>query len=323
MNRTVFVTGASGYTAKHLCLQLLDARYRVHGSVRSARRADEVLAALKPHLADPSNLETRLDFAELELHADTGWDEAMHGADVLIHTASPFGPGDAVTEEDVARAVGATLRVLRAAAAAGMNRVIVTSSMAAIIEADPPPPDRIYTERDWSDTANPMIDAYARAKTLCERAAWDFVGNEAPGMVLTTINPGLIVGPPLDSHFDDAFALLQRVIRSECERVPNFGFACGDVRDVAAMHLRAINRPAAFGERLIGAAGYLTLPEMARIVADAWPDRVIATQSAPGGVARRELSNAKARRVLDMDFIPAEDSVRDTARFMIENGLAG
>ena len=32
--QTVFVTGATGYIAKHVVLKLLDAGYRVFGSVR-------------------------------------------------------------------------------------------------------------------------------------------------------------------------------------------------------------------------------------------------------------------------------------------------
>ena len=86
----VLVTGASGFIAKHIVRELLDAGYRVRGSVRSAARGQEVSEAVRPDLADPNDLESRLSFVELDLERDEGWDEAMEGVDVLMHTASPL-----------------------------------------------------------------------------------------------------------------------------------------------------------------------------------------------------------------------------------------
>ena len=57
MPKTVLLTGATGYLAKHVLLQLLNAGYAVKGSMRSLTRADEVRAAVAPHLDDPDALE--------------------------------------------------------------------------------------------------------------------------------------------------------------------------------------------------------------------------------------------------------------------------
>ena len=86
----VLVTGASGFIAKHVVRELLDAGYRVRGSVRSAARRQEVADAVRPNLADPADLDNRLTCVELDLERDEGWDEAMEGVDVLMHTASPL-----------------------------------------------------------------------------------------------------------------------------------------------------------------------------------------------------------------------------------------
>lgn len=319
---TVLLTGASGFTAKHICLRLLDEGYRVRACVRSRQRAEEVRAALRPRLADPDALEHRLDFAILDLLAETGWPEAMRDVDVLLHTATPFGPGAPHDADTIAGlTVEATLRPLRAAAATGIRRAVLTSSMAAITEGVAPPHGRLFGEDDWSDADSPAINAYAKAKTLAEKAAWNFVDGHARHMALTAINPGLVVGPPLDAQFDDAFSLLQRMVCMPDAEVPDIGLACVDVRDVAEMHLRAIGTRSTFGERLIAAAGYLTAAEMARIVAAECPDRAPFFTQATGHAPRRELSNAKARRLLGMEFTSAEDAVRATVRFMIDNGL--
>ena len=87
---TVLITGASGYIGKHTTLQLLNQGYKVRASVRSLSKSAEVKNAVKPHLLDSSDLDSRLTFVELDLEKDSGWDAALKGIDVLMHTASPF-----------------------------------------------------------------------------------------------------------------------------------------------------------------------------------------------------------------------------------------
>ena len=86
----VLLTGASGYIGKHITLQLLNQGYEVRASVRKLSKSDEVRNAVTPHLIDASNLNSRLTFVELDLEKDSGWDEALKGIYVLMHTASPF-----------------------------------------------------------------------------------------------------------------------------------------------------------------------------------------------------------------------------------------
>ena len=89
----VLVTGASGFIAKHIVRQLLDAGFRVRGSVRSAARGPEISEAVRPNLADPSDLDNRLTFVELDLERDDGWgprDGGGGGADAH-GLARPYG----------------------------------------------------------------------------------------------------------------------------------------------------------------------------------------------------------------------------------------
>ena len=123
MPRTILVTGATGFIAKHIVLQLLDAGYEVRGAVRSLERAGEVSEAVRPHLADPDAF-SRLNFVALDLEKDEGWREAMSGIDALIHTASPFPMKQPRNEQEVIRpAVDGTLRALRAASASVASRL--------------------------------------------------------------------------------------------------------------------------------------------------------------------------------------------------------
>ena len=67
-----------------------------------------------------------------------------------------------------------TLRVLRAAVASGVRRVVMTSSCAA---ATPPTRDDIVVDETvWTDPDQARLTAYRRSKTVAERTAWEYIG---------------------------------------------------------------------------------------------------------------------------------------------------
>lgn len=335
----VLLTGASGFIAKHILLRLLNAGHTVTGSLRSPAREAEARAAVGPHLTDPAAQE-RLRFVTLDLTQDAGWADALEGVDALVHTASPFPIAQPKNEADLIRpAVDGTLRALKAAQAAGVARVVLTSSVAAIAYREPSAAKPVLDEEDWSDLDHPTATPYVKSKTLAERAAWEFAAG-VPGMALTTINPVLVTGPPLDRHFGSSVSVIERVLASKDPMLPNFGFGIVDVRDVAEMHLRALERPETAGRRYIAADRFLWFKDIAEIIAALYPDRRITRRVAPDFVVRAlalfdpairsilpslgrrdEVSNARARGEMGMSFLNAGDSVRDTARFLVENGL--
>ena len=335
----VLLTGASGFIAKHILLRLLNAGHTVTGSLRSPAREAEVRAAVAPHLSDPA-AQDRLRFVTLDLIQDAGWAEACAGAEALVHTASPFPIAQPKDEAELIRpAVDGTLRALRAARAAGIARVVLTSSVAAVAYHAPSVTKPVMDEDDWTDVADATATPYVKSKTLAERAAWDFVQG-APGMALTTINPVVVIGPPLDRHFGSSVSIVERVLAAKDPMLPNFGFGIVDVRDVAEMHLRALERPETAGRRYIAADRFLWFKDIAAIIAAEYPDRRITRHVAPNfvlralslfdpairsilpGLGRRdEISNLRARSEMGINFIDAADSIRDTARFLVENGL--
>lgn len=341
--KTVLVTGASGFIAKRVALELLNAGYDVVGSVRSDSRRNEVRDAVRPHLTADGDLDRRLRFVLLDLNRDEGWSDAMLGVDVLMHTASPVPARQPRDENELIRpAVGGTLRALGAAHAAGIRRVVLTSSSSAVTDAARGPGTSRFDETDWSDPSWPGIRPYAKSKTLAERAAWDFVENTAPEMELTAINPCLVLGRPLDDFYGASLRLVERLLRGRDPLVPNLGISLVDVTDVARMHVRAIAAPGAAGKRIIAAAEFLWIAEMAATLKAAYPQRKIPVRVAPdfvvrlGGLFNRqarsftpllgrryEMDSARARSLLDMDFVPAKESLLAAAAYIMERGLAG
>ncbi len=338
----VLLTGSSGYIGKHITLRLLTDGYEVRASVRNSAKADEVRAAMLAHLPAGFDLAKKLSFVELDLESDAGWDSAIHGVDVLIHSASPFPIAQPKDENELIRpAVEGTLRALKAAHGAGVKRVILTSSVAAIYGNDLPAGATEFDETMWSDPTHIVGRvAYTKSKTLAERAAWNYIETEAPELELTTVNPVLVAGAPLDLKFGASVSVVERILNGKDPVLPDISFNVVDVKDVAAMHVKAISTDAAKGQRFIASAGLRTFVDAAKTLAAAFPTRKITTRQAPSILIRFlalfdseirsvlpslghhvGVNNAKAHTVLGIDFIPVDQSLVETANFLIDNKI--
>lgn len=338
----VLLTGASGYIGKHITLQLLNQGYDVRASVRNLSKSLEVLDAVTPHLLDSSNLDSRLTFVELDLEKDSGWDAALKGIKVLMHTASPFPLATPKDENDLIRpAVDGTLRALRAAKSAGVKRVVLTSSVAAIYGRELPTGALAYDETMWTDVEHPVGRlAYTKSKTLAELAAWNFIKSEAPEIALTTINPVLVLGAPLDKNFGSSISLVERVLKGSDPMLPDLKFAIVDVRDVAKMHVDSIKNENTKGERLIASSETRSFVEIAKLLKGVYPKSKVKTAQAPTFIIRllslfdgsiksilpqlgkpMNVSRDKAERLLGINFIPVDVTIKESADYLIKKGF--
>ncbi len=336
----VLVTGGSGFIAMHCIVKLLERGHRVRASVRSLAREAQVRDTLKAAGADAGD---RLSFVAADLTADAGWNDAAAGCDFVLHVASPF-PLNVPKHEDelIVPAREGALRVLRAARGAGCKRVVQTSSFAAIGYGHPQL-DRPFNEHDWTKTEGEGVTAYAKSKTLAERAAWDFMAREGGDMELAVVNPVGVFGPVLGADFSTSIEIVKRMLDGQLPAVPRMSFGVVDVRDVADLHLLAMTHPEAAGDRFLAVAGeFVSMREIGlmlkRRLGDAarrvptrelpdWLLRLLAVFDKSVGQIVPELGktkngvNDKARRVLGWSPRSAEDAVAATAESLIKLGL--
>jgi dihydroflavonol-4-reductase len=244
MTERILLTGVTGYIGQHCAAELLKQGYEVVGTIRSRSKAEATRTALAK--ASPVD---RLRFAEADLLSDTGWAEAMHGCTFAIHVASPFFLAEPKNENElITPAVEGTKRVVAAAQRAGVKRLVLTSSTFSIIAGKE---SGRYGPNDWSDTtAN--IGAYAKSKTLAERAAWEAA--KGSDMELTVVNPGAVFGPSLGAKMDgQSVEMVTKMIGGKMPMIPDMGMGMVDVRDVARLHVKAMTAAGAAGKRFIAA----------------------------------------------------------------------
>lgn len=337
-NATVLVTGVSGFIAKHCAVELLNAGYRVQGTVRSLGRSAQVRDTLAKH-ADTSNLE----FVETDLESDAGWNEALAGCMRVLHVASPFPPAQPKDEQVLIRpAVDGTLRVLRAAKAAGVERLVHTSSTVAVQYGHPHDRTAPFIEADWTVVDARGVTPYSKSKTLAERAARDFVEREGSGLHYASVNPGFVLGPALDGDVGASAQIIQMLLQGKYPGAPRLSFPCVDVRDVARMHRLALEADVPSGGRYLCVAECLWMIEIARVIrsqlgaaARKVPSRVLpdwvvklvalfdpaARQIIPELGREVRVDNTLTRQTFGMTFLPATDAAVAMARSLIELGV--
>ena len=78
---------------------------------------------------------------------------------------------------------------------------------------------RRSTEANWTNLNGEFVPPYQKSKTLAERAAWDFMANQAGALELSVINPVGVFGPVLGADYSASILLVQRLMDGPCPAV--------------------------------------------------------------------------------------------------------
>ena len=335
MPGTVMVSGGSGYIAGETIRQLLGKGWTVHTTVRSLSREAE----LRPQLGGSPDT---LKFFAADLMNDAGWADAMAGCSHVCHMASPF-PANVPKDENelIVPAREGALRALRMAKAAGVTRFVMTSSSAAVAYGHPAGKTQ-YDENDWTNIAAPGVQPYVKSKTIAERAARDWVAAEGGMLEYCAVCPVLVLGPVQGGDFAASVEPVLRLLDGSVPALPDVGFSIVDLRDIAALHVLALEAPAdkVRDGRFIGSSGsFFKFADVAKVLRDqlgpqarkvptrrmpAFGVRILAlfmpaAKQLLGEIGRtRATSSAHAQSVLGWNPRPPQESIIDCARSLIE-----
>jgi dihydroflavonol-4-reductase len=202
-----------------------------------------------------------------------------------------------------------------------------------------------FDEKTWTNPLAPGITPYVKSKTLAEQAAWEFIDNEGRGLELVAINSVGIFGPVLGPDFSSSINLIKAMLEGNMPAAPKLSFGVVDVRDLAALHIKAMVEPRAEGQRFLASAGdCVTMHQIAwalrtqmgssakkapRFEFPNWFVRLAAKRNASLRSMLSELgkikhiTNEKARRVLGWEPRSSSEAVVATAESLVALGLVG
>ena len=247
--KSILVTGGTSFIGKHVIAQLIEKEYNVRTTVRDKSKSDQIISDLKEHLKKDISIE----IFEADLLKDDGWNDAIKGCDAIIHVAGPFPMSYEGGEKELTGPhEDGALRVFRFAKENGIKRIVLTSSVASIwMDSTVEDTVRYIDESNWTNLSDTNLDAYTKGKALKEKAAWDFVA-ENDSIKLTTILPSVVLGPGIGAPVRrGSMEYMLMLINKEMPVAPPLKHGVCDVRDVAKMHISALENDKSIGKRMI------------------------------------------------------------------------
>lgn len=315
----VLVTGSNGFVGTAVCKALLDRNYEVRALTRVG--------------SDISNLKNlAVEKAVGDIRDEESLHDAIKGCSAVFHVAADYRlwVRDPAVMYDIN--VEGSKRVVTAALACGVERIVYTSSVAALAAHS----DGTVSTEETPTRAADMIGHYKRSKYLAEQQVAELVeSRDAPVVIVnpsTPVGPGDIKPTPTGRIIYDAMH----------GRIPAFvdtGLNIVHVDDVAAGHVAALEK-GVIGRRYILGGEDLLLKDLLALVAGA-TDRRAPKVEVPHGVAifyaqlaellarvsgkepgatvdgvrmsRKKMfySSARARDELGYCWRPADEAVRD------------
>ncbi|KAF0696333.1 Aste57867_12892 [Aphanomyces stellatus] len=248
----ICVTGGAGFGfpfRSHIVKPLLERGYKVHAAVRDASDV-----AKHGHLTALPGAADHLHFFSANLLEDDPFHDAIRGCSVVLHTVSPCFAVNCTRENMLDPAIQGTLTVLKTCAQTpSVRRVVLTSSSGAMAISMCTHPPSQYTEADWSpeDLFEKHGILYMLSKTVAERKAREFVASQNPAFDLVVLNPTWMLGQVLQPTRNNSSHEIARYLAGEMKTIPNECKPVVDVRDVAAAHVAAFEKPGAHGRYLL------------------------------------------------------------------------
>ncbi|KAJ7895973.1 NAD-P-binding protein [Mycena olivaceomarginata] len=326
----VLISGATGFVGTEVARQFAQAGYSVRGTARSAAK----IADWKK--ANPGYNDS-IQWVIVEDGTVPGsFDLAIKGVQYVVHSGMPF-HYDFKPEDNASAMLLPCINISKAIMEAAtsepsVKHIVITSSLAAVLNLpDLPNAGHTYTGKEWNRTtydeavASPnSVVVYCASKALGERVIWEHPSRK---FRVTSICPPMIYGPPrqavksLESLNTSSQAIWSLISGKSADPVPPSGVVSGiDIRDVAALHVRAIDTADSASEdrRFLAIAFHRFNCHLVASLLQTFADSPEKQQRIKNGggdpvYEHYETDTSEAEALLGRPFIGVDQCMKDTA----------
>lgn len=333
----VLVTGATGLLGSNLLAKLVQRGQSVKAILRAGSSRLRVERSLERAKISPENI-TWVDGDVTDYFSLI---EAMQGVEKVYHCAAvvSFNPADVSYMMNVN--VQGTANVVNASLESGVKKICHVSSTAALGRTD-----ELKTMDEEDHWQNSKYNSnYAISKYGAEREVWRGIEE---GLDAVIVNPSVIIGP--GNWKTDSSRIIGQVWKG-LRFYPAGGNAFVDVRDVSEVMIKLMEGPYSKSRYLVVSENK-PYREIFNVAADtlgkkrpsvkinglmsavAWrAERIRSGITGSSPVVTREMlrassrtymySNNKIKAEIQHDFIPVEQTIKDTCRFFLDelNGI--
>nr|ATD87110.1 dihydroflavonol-4-reductase [Euphorbia pulcherrima] len=296
---TVCVTGASGFIGSWLVMRLLERGYYVRATVRDPANVSKVR-----HLLDLPKAATHLSLWKADLTEEGSFNDAIQGCAGVFHVATPtdvFSVKDP-ENEIIKPTVNGVLDIMRSCCKAKtVKRLIYTSTTGTVVIQRQPQPE--YDQSFWTDVdfckAQKMIGwMYFVAKTMAEKAAWEFAREN--GLDLVTIHPSHVMGPFITASRPVSVEISLALLTRNEALYPMLTPSAVHVDDVCNAHIYLFEHPQAEG-RYICSSHCFTIFDLAKSLSRKYPEYNIPTEF-EGVDESLKPSPVSSKKLMDLGF---------------------
>jgi len=326
------VAGGGGYIGSWLVKTLLENGYTVHATLRDPGNPSK-----NSFLLSLPGAQERLRLFKADLCEEGSFDSAINGCHgvFLVATTMVFGSKD--PENDIVNAaIQGTLNVLKSCKRAeNVRRVVFTSSLSAAVPFDKSLlviDESCWTSLDVIGKSNDHGRLYAKVKTLTEKAVLQF-GKENQSLAVVSIVLPIVAGTSITSTAPISMHIPLSLITGNPQLYGSLlqtrDIFLGDsvslihVQDACNAHVFLMEHPALEG-RYICCGNAATIPELAHIISEHYPQYTIKAKLDESVVAAGCARAISSKKLSDLGFIykySVAQIIDDSVQFFQKLGI--
>jgi len=331
----ILVTGGTGLLGAHLMYELVNDKKKVRAIIRPSSNLDQVRKTFSYYTDNSEELFAAIEWVEADITDPVALTEAMKEVQQVYHTAAfvSFDPKDHA--EMLRINIESTTNIVNRCLEKNDVQCCFVSSTAALGASVYG--EEVTEDRLWTDLKRRSV--YSISKFKSEMEIWRGI---TEGLQAVIINPSVIIGP---GNWQRSSSRLFSTVWKGLNYYTKGGTGYVDVRDVVKSMIMVMNGKH-WGERFIVSGENLTYKSVFNMIARslqksspgklatpflaglAWrldwlksmltgKERVITKETAQAGQKLTQFSNHKIISATGIQFIPIEQSIRETAKLFL------